>query len=155
VSERRRRSAAAAQASRTNGARSKGPKSAAGKDASSRNAQKHGLFRTDLDIEASPSPRILTFAEDLRLLAWDGWEAAEQRNVALDAVIRLDQATKLVRGASEGVSRTLSSDALDVALLVQQLRDLIRYRRYEGRLRGRRDRAVRKLLARQNEIQGG
>jgi hypothetical protein len=66
---------------------------------------------------------------------------------ALDAAIRLERAESLVRRIREEVAALLSSDAAKSLLLGRRLGELLRLSRYERRLRGRRDRAMRKIMA--------
>lgn len=147
MNETKERSQAAAQASRTNGARSKGPQSARGKQRSARNSLKHGLFRTGFEDGAALSDSASALARELWYLSDGSWEARTVIENALDAAIRLERAESLVRRIRGEVAALLSSDAASASLLGSRLGELLRYSRYERRLRGRRDRAMRKIMA--------
>lgn len=146
MTERQGGSAAAARASRINGSLSKGPRSAAGKRASARNSLKHGLFRTDLGYNEAMSAGVSALAIALKSHGDLTWEAGALREVALEAAIRLEMAETLASQTRGEVAALLARDATDFALLAELLERLIRYGRYERRLRGRRDRAIRQLL---------
>ena len=147
MSEAKERSQAAARASRANGARSKGPQSTAGKQKSARNSLKHGLFRTGFEDGVALSDSVAALARELRALSGAAWEARALVEAALDAAIRLERAESLVRCIRGEVAVLLYSDAASASLLGRRLGELLRYSRYERRLRGRRDRAMRKVMA--------
>lgn len=86
-------------------------------------------------------------ARELRDRSDGSWEARALIEAALDAAIRLERAESLVRRIREEVAALLSSDAAKSLLLGRRLGELLRLSRYERRLRGRRDRAMRKIMA--------
>lgn len=141
----KRRSPASAGASRTNGSLSKGPSSLAGRQTSARNSLKHGLFRAGLGAGEPLSPDLAALACDLRAMASGNREAETLVESALDAALRLEQAERLVRRTRAEVAELLGGGAQG-HLLARRLDELIRYARYERRLRGRRDRVMRKLM---------
>lgn len=141
----RGRSAAAREASRTNGARSLGPRSQAGKQTSARNSLKHGLFSSGASM-TDMSPAAAAWAAELNGFAADGWQSEALIQTVVTAVSQLEQANVLVRRAREQIAELLSGDVLDRNLLEQRVEELLRLGRYERRFRGRRDRALRKLM---------
>lgn len=139
------RSAAAAAASRRNGARSKGPCTAKGKAASARNSLKHGLF-SSVAGPLSPSPAVAELGRALMVMAGKDGSAAWHIDTAISAAARLEQATAIVQHLRWELGELLERDdsAEQLGLV---LGNLVRMARYERRFRGRRDRALRALIA--------
>lgn len=134
------RSAAAAEASRRNGARSKGPSSADGKAKSARNSVKFGLFSRSADMQVqSEAARLL--AEEVA--SADDTAASHYLMSALDAWGRLDQVILLLDRLNADLNLALAAGGGDYEALVQEI---VRMGRYERRFRGQRDRAMRAAL---------
>lgn len=141
------RSATASEASRVNGARSRGPRSEAGRQVAARNSLKHGLFRTGVGRTEALSPDVAALAGELDGFAAGGWQAGTLIEAAVGAASQLEQASALVRQVREQIAMLLTADVLDEDRLTLRVEELVRFGRYERRFRGRRDRALRKLMA--------
>lgn len=141
------RSAASVKASRANGARSRGPRSAAGKQASARNALKHGLFSLQMNPLETPSAVVRTLAADLQRLAGRNWKAGLLIEAAISAATQLERASVLVKSVRDQIELLLSAEAFSLDLLTNRIETQLRLGRYERRFRGRRDRAIRKVIA--------
>ncbi|RYD84421.1 MAG: hypothetical protein EOP84_05540 [Verrucomicrobiaceae bacterium] len=137
----------AAEVSRRNGSLSKGPRSEVGKANSAGNARKHDLFASKPGQppgQMSGVARIAALFEDHDPAnVWHGIDTS----ISLEAAIRLEQATALVETWRIRISEYFEEDggAEDLSALLEQWR---RYRRYERRFRGRRDKALRTYASR-------
>lgn len=140
------RSLACAEASRRNGARSKGPRTALGKLKASQSSRKHGLFRAALLTGAE----LPTSAADLEGIAEPrstGWlDMADQSQLVRVAAAQLDEATRLLSEMRAELSSMLVDDAIDSGRLAELLKQITRIARYQRRFRGKRDRALRRLM---------
>lgn len=143
-----RRSAAARAASRRNGRRSNGPRSPQGRAASAMNSRTHGLFSaasiTDGQLLNGAAARL---ADLLAGLAGQSAEAECIKQIAVEAEVRLEAATELVRAARQKLTAILAIPCPEHGELTVTLRQLVRLAGYQRRFRGQRDRAVRQLLA--------
>jgi len=142
----RPRSAAQAAASRRNGARSRGPQSSAARAASSRNAVKHGLFRTRTPHAFELTGSVRALSHELTLLAAGGPEAAMQTEAVLVAAVGLEEATAMVESLRAEIGVIISSAGSRFGELETLLPQLARMSRYQRRFRGRRDRMLRALV---------
>ena len=142
-----KRSHRAAEASRRNGARSQGPRSEEGKASSARNAFTHGLFAAGPDVPSASAPgaaRLAAmFASHDPALTWTGLDV----DISIEAAVRLEQASRLVQSISAQVDEAIEHETgnEDLTALLEQL---VRYRRYQRRYRGRRDKALRSFASR-------
>ena len=141
------RSAASVKASRANGARSRGPRSAVGRQASARNALKHGLFSLHMNPLDTPSAAVSALAADLQRLAGGTWQAGLLIEAAISAAMQLERASALVKSVRDQIELLLSAEAFDLDLLTNRIETQVRLGRYERRFRGRRDCAIRKVIA--------
>lgn len=136
-------SAAAAAASRRNGAQSRGPRTAAGKALASRNALKHGLFSRPVPGTDLPgSPQVLAALAGMDEAGW-------QTGIVQDALFadwQLLQATHLLARLDSEINTLLASGASDPTHLSDLLAQRARIGRYQRRFRGNRDHLLRQLL---------
>jgi hypothetical protein len=141
-------SEARAQASRRNGARSRGPRTPGGKAAASRNAVKHGLFSVGGIGNGPLPPEAAALAASLAHLDDGRGENAGDVDVAVGAQAHLEAAQALVAQLDAAIAELLgdatAADARFDALSLQRLR----MARYLRRFRGRRDRALRRIVGR-------
>jgi len=135
------RSAAAAAASRRNGAASCGPTSPQGKAASSRNARKHGLF-TAQAVAGPLSPKVAAILAEMECGTDNG--RAWQRDLATIAALRLSRADELVRGLQAELAEKVLDQTRSEAELGELIGNLLRMQRHARRFRGQRDRALRR-----------
>jgi hypothetical protein len=143
----RLRSLAAAEASRRNGALSKGPKTALGKLKASQSSRKHGLFRAGL-LTGGEVPALAAGLEDILVHTSTGsLDLADQPELVRLASAQLDEATRLVGAMRARLDQLLIDDALDTEQLRVLLQRITRMARYQRRFRGKRDRALRRLMA--------
>jgi hypothetical protein len=141
----RRRTEAAARASRTNGARSSGPNSASGKAVSARNARKHGLFASTVVDASTLCPADIELFDYLLSLGADTWEGWRLTGEALQALVRLGRVTVLIELATKEIDLLLAKRPLSMPLFIERVGELVRFARYERRFRGRLDRTIRAL----------
>lgn len=145
---RRSRSLASSEASRRNGALSQGPRTALGKVKSARNSRKHGLFSSELVVAEA----LRASAIDLRAdggQASAGWlDLADQAQVIGLVRVQLERATQIVSEMRLELDQLLAQPALDVDDVAELLRRIARISGYQRRFRGKRDRALRRMLAR-------
>lgn len=143
----RPRSAAAAAASRRNGALSKGPRSASGKAAAARNARKYGLFSSAISEDEALLPAVAELASFAADLAAGSVIAELEAHQAVMAAVQLARATQVLEELRDKVSDYLGRERRDPAVLADILRQIARNTGYQSRFRGRRDRLLRALSA--------
>ena len=141
----RKKSERAAEASRRNGARSQGPRSAEGKATSAGNARTHGLFAPILheDRDASTWRERIAGILQARGDTSGAWLGGD---IATEAAVRLEHATRLVQGLGQKVEAALEKEHPDPSEMTALLVQLARMRVYQRRFRGRRDRALRTMM---------
>lgn len=142
----RPRSAAAAAASRRNGARSKGPRSASGKAGSARNSRKHGLFSAEFAEEASLAPELDELAALTSALVAGHPSGALQSQLILLAAARFAQASRLLSDLRDELSGCLAQQEWDGERITALLGQITRIGQHQRRFRGQRDRALRRLM---------
>lgn len=141
-----RRSQAAAEASRRNGANSKGPRSAEGKARSAMNARKHGLFGSRESALRMPSPQLRFLAGMLEELARGRSNEHWHVERVLESAVKLGEATALVGRLRSELDALLTAGSGGDEELDLLIRQLARLGRYQRRFRGQRDRALRAIL---------
>jgi len=142
----RPRSPAQAAASRRNGARSRGPLSSAARVASSRNAVKHGLFRTRALHAAELTGSVRALAQELTSMGAGGPDAAMLTENVLVAAAGLEETSAMVESLRGEISAIISSAGPRLGELDTLLPQLVCMSRYQRRFRGRRDRMLRALM---------
>lgn len=141
------RSLASAEASRRNGALSKGPRTALGKLKASQSSRKHGLFRSSLLLDAS-LPASADDLKDVVSSTSTGWlDGADQSQLVKVALVQLEEATRILREMRAELDGLLASRGLDREHLAELVAQIARMARYQRRFRGKRDRALRRLMA--------
>ena len=144
-----KRSARAAQASRRNGARSRGPRTATGRERSAQNSLKHGLFSQQKRIDG-PLPAMAQSLGDCFAAA--GIISCSDVDMVISAEVDLTKASLLIELADAELDAMLADMAFDTESFTSPLRQRGRIAGYERRFRGRRDRALRRLLADHPEL---
>jgi hypothetical protein len=141
------RSLASAEASRRNGALSKGPRTALGKVRSSQNSRKHGLFSAA--VMAGSLPASSLELGDIAGHAAGGWRGClDQVQVAGVARVQLGQATQIIDDMRAVLDQLLAEEEIDTEAVARLMKEITRLARYQRRFRGKRDRALRQLMAR-------
>lgn len=141
------RSLASSEASRRNGALSQGPRTALGKARSARNSRKHGLFSSNLVVTEALRASAIDVREDGGQMSAGWLDLADQSQVISIAGVQLDYATQLVSEMRVALDQMLAQPVLDVDAVAELLRQTVRISGYQRRFRGRRDRALRRLMA--------
>jgi hypothetical protein len=112
------------------------------------NSRTHGLFSAAPVAEAQLlSGAAARLADLLAGLAGQSAEAECIKQIALEAEVRLETATELVRAARQKLTAILAFPCPEQVDLTVTLRQLVRLAGYQRRFRGQRDRAVRQFLA--------
>lgn len=141
------RSLASSEASRRNGALSQGPRTALGKARSARNSRKHGLFSSDLLVAEALRVSAIDLAGDGGQTSAGWLDLADQRQVISLARVQLEHATQLVSEMRVALDQMLAQPVIEVDAVAELLRHTARISGYQRRFRGRRDRALRRMMA--------
>ena len=140
------RSAAAAAASRRNGAVSRGPCTEAGKAVSARNARKHGLFSAAPGSDAGFSASLGELASFIAELTGGRADLQMISRNALVAAARAERAGEIVVQLKAELALKLEEERSNEAELADLLGQIARIGRYERRFCGQRDRALRAII---------
>ncbi|MFZ0526973.1 MAG: hypothetical protein WBF24_17735 [Xanthobacteraceae bacterium] len=141
-------------ANRRNAARSTGPRGEAAKRRTRRNAVRHG-FASKTTFDADLLARIEIVARELVGVEDDPVSLELARTIArtqldLEQIYRLKISLIETIASSMAMAGMPSEMPLDSAAMLRAMPHLININRYERRAAGRRDRAVRELMARRS-----